>query len=994
MLYFYQLKLGENVREEFAQQALKNSYLESYYLLPSTVIMQEVRQRFTIRVGNFDTLVKEIIELFSKEIKEPLSSFARELVIKKCVENLYKTGKLEYFAKVYQNNFFITNLASLFAELMSMKIAANDFLLIVDNLTTEEIADKQLSKYQELALIYVAYYEKLFELDERDIYLYYILAERLLNTLDPEELNEGFCPWKNIYISDFYNFNKLELDLIKKLSQFTKVHVAVTYEADREEVFSSLKILVDSLLGIAQVQKVKLNLPQLPKKADLSYLSNNFYNFNFAVPTNTTYPSVAINTFFSKKQEMKFIVERIKKQILAGAKPSEFIIVIRDLGDYPGLLEVFQDVGLTSSLPEVCPVKQHFFMNLIMDIFKLAANKFDKQLFAKVLFSPLLVAVLNYDKDLLEKLFYEQEINSFQELLNKLAEDKVHEKELSAVKKIRALILSLPQQGKIQEYQRFFEKFVLDGGIIKSLGEQYRQGKITLEYFKGSLLSFEFIQRAFQELEQTYSLLMLNNETLKLTVILDYLRQLASRQDLIIAEGDNRGIKIIQAANAQGLNAKNVYILGLNDNVFPKKRIENWLLNPRERSLLAVEDLRGLDKHSYEDSFFFASSLAMAIDSLQLSYVVNDKQAISKYVFELTRLAPNLLSTQQDNFLPKNLETIYSQKSFQEYLVWQLPKFAASETASRWLEEKIGKDLLGIVTNKGIKEGVFLGKTPKLKFSAAQLETYQSCPFKYLAKYVWQEKTWERAEIESSRMLEGSFIHEVLESFVKLYLGKAFSSKAKSNQELIEIFWQKHEKYQAELKVGNLYVWQLKAYLLLRKLQVWFEQEWNLQQKNSAGLLPAYTELVFGEQGLLAEYKFAATVGIIQLNGKIDRLDLGTEQIKIIDYKLGEVPDKKDIELGNSLQLPIYLMAIQDLLASQLNIAKINAGYYTFKSEKYEYNYEINEELVLDTQTQIAAIVSKIHAGDFQPQPLKIRNCSYCDYRNICRYKPMLEDEE
>ena len=162
MLNFYKLHLGENARDKFAEQALKNQYWESFYVLPSTVVMQEVRQKNNIRVGNFDTLVKEIIELFSTAIKPPISSFAREVLIKRCAVELFETGKIEYFAKVHQNNFFVKNLASLFAELMSMQISAQDFLLIVDNLQEEQLGAKQSKKYQELACIYLAYYDKLF----------------------------------------------------------------------------------------------------------------------------------------------------------------------------------------------------------------------------------------------------------------------------------------------------------------------------------------------------------------------------------------------------------------------------------------------------------------------------------------------------------------------------------------------------------------------------------------------------------------------------------------------------------------------------------------------------------------------------------------------------------------------------------------------------------------------------------------------------------------
>lgn len=993
MLNFYKLHLGENARDKFAEQALKNQYWESFYVLPSTVVMQEVRQKNNIRVGNFDTLVKEIIELFSTAIKPPISSFAREVLIKRCAVELFETGKIEYFAKVHQNNFFVKNLASLFAELMSMQISAQDFLLIVDNLQEEQLGAKQSKKYQELACIYLAYYDKLFELGERDIYLYYILAERLLLSLDEQAIAQDFLPWKNIYVSDFYNFNKLELAIIRRLSKLTQVHIAVTYETAREEVFSSLKTLIDNLVAIPHAQEGILNFEPIPQKADLRYLTQAFYNFNQEIDNALVAPHVELNAFLSKKQEMKFVVEAIKQKILAGAKATDFIIVVRDLADYPGLLEVFQDAQISSSLPEVCPVKNHFFMTLIMDILKLAANKFEKQTLAKVMFSPLMAATLEYDKGSLEKIFYEQDFNGFAEIIEKIAVDSDKLALSKALEKVATVVANVPKKASISTYQNFIETTIANFGFLKILGAQFKAQQISLEYFKGSLLSFTFLQRVFEELKNAYSLLTLDKEKISLTTFLEYLRQLATKHDLILQEGEPRGVRIIQAANAQGINAANVYILGLNDNMFPKKRVENWLLNARERSLLAIEDLKALERQVYEDTFFFASSLAMATNSLHISYLESERQGVSKYIFELKRVLPNLQVQKRDVFLPNNCERIFSQRTLQEYLVWQRSSSAEIALAEQWLVQKVGSDFLSAISKKTKAENISTAKITKLDFSVAQLETYRSCPFKYLARYVWQEQAWEQAKLESPRILEGIFVHEVLETFVHRYLGQKYPDKAQCLQELQELFWQIQKRYQTEQRVGNIFAWELKAQLLWRKLKLWFEEDYRLQEATNP-LLPAYTELHFAPKGFLSEFELETSVGKIRLNGVIDRLDLQSEQVRIVDYKLGEAPEEKDIELGNSLQLPIYLCALKTLLPQEMANKQLTASYYSFKSDKYKYNIVYSEELLAKTSDNVEAIVSQIHQGSFLAQPLKIRNCSYCDYVHICRYSTIIEEEE
>ena len=123
-------------------------------------------------------------------------------------------------------------------------------------------------------------------------------------------------------------------------------------------------------------------------------------------------------------------------------------------------------------------------------------------------------------------------------------------------------------------------------------------------------------------------------------------------------------------------------------------------------------------------------------------------------------------------------------------------------------------------------------------------------------------------------------------------------------------------------------------------------------------------------------------------------MDLQSDQARIVDYKLGEAPEEKDIELGNSLQLPIYLCALKTLLPQEIASRQFTASYYSFKSDKYKYNIVYSEELLAKTSDNVEAIVSQIHQGSFLAQPLKIRNCSYCDYVHICRYSTIIEEEE
>ena len=68
----------------------------------------------------------------------------------------------------------------------------------------------------------------------------------------------------------------------------------------------------------------------------------------------------------------------------------------------------------------------------------------------------------------------------------------------------------------------------------------------------------------------------------------------------------------------------------------------------------------------------------------------------------------------------------------------------------------------------------------------------------------------------------------------------------------------------------------------------------------------------------------------IFLNGKIDRIDQAGDAFYITDYKSGQVPKKAEL-LDTNLQLPLYILAADRLVADKEGGAVIGGGYYALK---------------------------------------------------------------
>ena len=71
-------------------------------------------------------------------------------------------------------------------------------------------------------------------------------------------------------------------------------------------------------------------------------------------------------------------------------------------------------------------------------------------------------------------------------------------------------------------------------------------------------------------------------------------------------------------------------------------------------------------------------------------------------------------------------------------------------------------------------------------------------------------------------------------------------------------------------------------------------------------------------------------VGGVAIRGKVDRVDVGPDCFTVIDYKTArDLPKLEDIESGMSLQLPLYLHVVREMLrASGLERAPAGGIYY------------------------------------------------------------------
>lgn len=300
-------------------------------------------------------------------------------------------------------------------------------------------------------------------------------------------------------------------------------------------------------------------------------------------------------------------------------------------------------------------------------------------------------------------------------------------------------------------------------------------------------------------------------------------------------------------------------------------------------------------------------------------------------------------------------------------------------------------------------------KKKKNKFSMTELETYQKCPYQYYARYHLKLGEFADESIDLPPDVKGSFVHRVFCHLFQnnlplyrdavdydLYLDKLVvtAQKIAEAEALQDSFF-----YRSPAPVQKHFLKNLKAVLA-----DYLKKEISLHREKKKKTYPSYFEWSFGNKES-PPLKIKEGGLELMITGRIDRIDIHEKEklFCVIDYKTGNLDSGAQIKEGESIQTPLYIMAVEQillkdfkptgaLLAGLAEVSK-NSGFFIRGRGEEEilgkhYCLSVDEWDSLKTKvvSKISQIAQKIHEGDFNPRPRNPNLCRVCDYREICHY--------
>ncbi len=499
-------------------------------------------------------------------------------------------------------------------------------------------------------------------------------------------------------------------------------------------------------------------------------------------------------------------------------------------------------------------------------------------------------------------------------------------------------------------------------------------------------------------------------------------------------------VRALPPREARGLRARVVFITGLEQGTFPRVYVNDWKLSPaarRDLRTIGIELETG-EQYQIQEALAFYWSLQTAKDCLYLVYRDQDgggqPRNRSMFLDEVLQWVPELEErTIRFNLAPRVYGSFADCLGEHERKAWLVGTLLLTEEqiipeqleeARALLKEAeyLGLALrlnerrnLGVKVNLGENKAMYQLLNTRFgadhRYSITAIEDYRSCPYRFFLKHLLKVRPVPKPTLLPETLDLGNLYHGILREFGKRFRGQSLRKvELERYQETIVTClkeqYQEWRRWSGSETVDLILA--LKEEEILKTLKRWLESETAWTEATAGRFQMQKFEWSFGiddatsdSEGLTAPYHLDDGQVGIKIWGRIDRVDTDSAgNFTVYDYKLGKGPTSKDSLEMNNLQIPVYLLALEQLV---FGTGQATGGSYlglrepsrdsggVWRQEKIgpvlkgkglldQAGWDVYLEAV---KLELVAAVSGIRSGRFD---LTREDCpEYCEYQSCCR---------
>lgn len=524
------------------------------------------------------------------------------------------------------------------------------------------------------------------------------------------------------------------------------------------------------------------------------------------------------------------------------------------------------------------------------------------------------------------------------------------------------LLFSVPE--KVENYSHYFLDVL--GGVYQKLKSIEADNKMLQEIIYS-------IYQAIEKLESMVKNVMdEQNQEISEAVYFRLFSQYLGKVSVAFEGEPLSGVQVMGILETRCLDFKNLIIIGLNENKWPRTFTAPSFIPFNIRKGFG---LPGIDEQDAMYSYYFYRLIQRAKNITSTYGVVKDGISTG----ELSRYGYQLQYDSVHNPCRMNLDFSFANDSVKPIVI------------------ESSKQIVGKLLSRNSLEH---------PLSPSAINTYLQCSLRFYFRYAVGLPEPEEVKEEIDGVIFGNIFHDTIEKlykpFVGTVLGRSDIEGIQKNKvvianeitkQIVNHYFKEKPNARKKVKLEG------KTLLIYENIKTYLNQLLQVD-KTIAPFTLVSLEKKYQTSTEVVLNKKTTT---IHIGGKIDRVDQINETTRVLDYKTGNVKGfsfkvieelfERDLKEPKKeiLQALIYTWA----LSEETNNRNIQPAIYSLRKlfgnnyspnirwEKHDFSFrELEEDLVSNLQELVAEIYSTENTFN---QTSYSDKCKYCAYKKICQ---------
>ena len=981
-----QFVLGKDSTElnEYILDSIKAELVEDkeglpiFYIVPEQMTFQQeydlfqdeaIKGSIRAQVVSFSRLAWRVLQEVGGSTKQFISATGTQMMLRKIIEQ--RTEPFEAFEKASDKIGFLEEVDQVITEFKRHEVSPE----VLETYITYTDANPALH-HKLTDLLYL--YSKLEEAMEG----HYIDGEDQLQLLLQHIRDVPFLQGSRIIINGFHRFTPLEQSIVKELFHVAnKVQIALILPGeerdkplDELDLFYQTKETYQSLCQQVEDEGIVLEKPVIlsasgKKESFLNHLQEHFDTRPTPSFTGEVEGSLVLAEAVHPRAEIEGVIQEILRLVREeGYRYRDFAIFLRETETYYDLLQtLFHDYGIPIFIDEKRTMLNHPLIEAIRSLFDILESNWRYDAIFRFLKTnfieptdaeyPLTLDAIDQLENYVlqygirykqhwtqEKDWIYERFRGFQERAQTDAEVEMERK----INRYRQQVVSLLQpfdeafrqatsvRERTEQLYLFLEKLNIPRQLEAKRRELESEG--LLERAREEEQVWKAIVGLFDELVE-----MIGEERLSLAdyraiveaglEALEFSHVPPSMDHVIVGTIDHSRIQ----------KKKCVFLLGVNEGVWPMAPKADSMINEKEREFLehfglqlAASNRRVL----LDDYFYMYNAFTLPTDYLWVSYVLSGHEGEAKIpsqmVFRLEELFPAMKDQRRLLTDPEELQEaewfITTPSQTRGPLTVQLARYLRGYPI-----EEIWWEVVDWYIRNEPKDGpsyralqsLFYRNRPrdlnketverlvprKVKASVSRVEMLYRCSYQHFLHYTLSLKERRTYTLEAPDI--GELFHEALKVITERLQEEGRDFKDVTKEEASEYAKGSLADLSNVLEHHVLMSSNRYRYITKKLEQVIAQATYILsEQARASGFSPVGIELAFGYRSGLDPVRIPLPNGReLLLRGRIDRVDKGKRDehlyLRIIDYKSSKQSlELEDVYYGLALQILTYLHVV------------------------------------------------------------------------------------